>query len=242
MFSHLPSPFNVLVTGGGGLGQAFAAELLAHHGVKRLWLTTRRELELDDERARVLRLDVTTAEGQTSLADETAGHPIHLWIHTIGALHSDSIRPEKRLESLDTDQLSALFRINAGSLGGLLGRLTPSLSQEPCIVAALSARIGSISDNHLGGWYGYRASKAALNMLIKTASIEMKRRNPQAILLSLHPGTTDTELSAPFQHNVPADKLFTPDYAARCLLEVMSRRTPEDSGSFRDWNDTSVEW
>ncbi|MCX2523032.1 SDR family NAD(P)-dependent oxidoreductase [Larsenimonas rhizosphaerae] len=242
MFSHLPTPFNALVTGGGGLGQAFATELLTYRDVKRLWLTTRRELELDDERARVLQLDATTAEGQQVLADETDGHPIHLWIHTVGALHSDSIRPEKRLEALDTDQLSALFRINAGSFGGLLGHLTPSLSQGPCIVAALSARIGSISDNRLGGWYGYRASKAALNMLIKTAAIEMKRRNPQAILLSLHPGTTDTELSAPFQHNVPAEKLFTPDYAARCLLGVMSRRTPEDSGSFRDWNDMPVDW
>ncbi|WP_312845184.1 hypothetical protein [Vreelandella populi] len=110
------------------------------------------------------------------------------------------------------------------------------------MIASLSARVGSIADNNLGGWYSYRASKAAHNMLLKTAAIELKRLNPTSIVLCLHPGTTDTPLSKPFQARVPSEKLFTPDFTAGQLLAVINKRTPEDSGSFWDWAGKRIEW
>lgn len=104
------------------------------------------------------------------------------------------------------------------------------------VFAALSARVGSISDNQLGGWHAYRASKAALNMLLRTFAIELARRNPRAVCVGLHPGTVDTGLSAPFQANVPEGKLFTPDFAAARLLEVVDRLKPDDSGHVFAWD------
>lgn len=107
------------------------------------------------------------------------------------------------------------------------------------IIASLSARVGSIEDNRLGGWYSYRASKAAHNMLLKTASIELKRLNKQSVVLCLHPGTTDTSLS---QARVPDEKLFTSLFVAEQLLAVIAQPTPDDSGSFWDWNGQPIEW
>jgi NAD(P)-dependent dehydrogenase (short-subunit alcohol dehydrogenase family) len=104
----------------------------------------------------------------------------------------------------------------------------------------LSARVGSISDNHLGGWHAYRASKAALNMLLRTFAIELARRNLRAVCVGLHPGTVDTGLSAPFQTNVPEGKLFTPDFAAARLLEVVDRLKPDDSGKVFAWDGQTI--
>ena len=106
---------------------------------------------------------------------------------------------------------------------------------EPGIFAALSARVGSIGDNGLGGWHSYRASKAALNMLLKNFAIELGRTHPKAIVAGLHPGTVETGLSAPFQSNVPDGKLFTPEFSARKLLDVLANLCPEDSGYVFDW-------
>jgi NAD(P)-dependent dehydrogenase (short-subunit alcohol dehydrogenase family) len=107
--------------------------------------------------------------------------------------------------------------------------------------AALSARVGSISDNRLGGWYGYRASKAALNMLIKTLSIELARTRPEAVCVALHPGTVDTRLSGPFQRSVAPDQLFTPEVSGRHLLRVLERLVPSDSGGCFAWNGKAID-
>ena len=106
----------------------------------------------------------------------------------------------------------------------------------------LSARVGSIGDNHLGGWYAYRASKAALNMLLKTAAIEYSRRSANVKLLSFHPGTTDTPLSKPFQSSVAADKLFTPDFVAAQLIALMTAADIDGQLAFIDWNGQSIDW
>ncbi|MCM5703798.1 SDR family NAD(P)-dependent oxidoreductase [Larsenimonas salina] len=243
MFSHLPSPFNALITGTGGLGVAFANALLESDSLGSLTLASRSPAEgvTADDRVTEITTDLSSEEGQRELAGQLPDH-VHLWLHTVGVLHSDTISPEKRLEHLTTDQLTESFRINTATFGGLLGQLAPRISRQPALIGVLSARIGSIGDNRLGGWYGYRASKAALNMLVKTASVELERRNPEAIIVSLHPGTTDTGLSKPFQGHVPDNKLFTPSYAADALLTVLANRTPDDSGSFWDWNDTPIEW
>jgi NAD(P)-dependent dehydrogenase (short-subunit alcohol dehydrogenase family) len=109
-------------------------------------------------------------------------------------------------------------------------------------VATISAKVGSIGDNSSGGWYGYRASKAALNMFIKTTSIEYKRTCPQAIVVALHPGTTDTNLSLPFQRNVPPDKLFSVDRTVSQLLTVIDGLESSDSGEFFAWDGNKLPW
>src|SRR3990167_1920766 len=125
----------------------------------------------------------------------------------------------------------------------LLKHLLPLLrGRHPCTVAALSARVGSIGDNRLGGWYSYRASKAALNQLLHTASIELSRLNPNSCVLRLHPGTTNTALSKPFQANVPAEQLFTPNYSAECLLAQIEQHGPAHTGSFWGWDGQPIPW
>ena len=118
----------------------------------------------------------------------------------------------------------------------------PKLNRENLsIFAAISARVGSISDNYLGGWYAYRASKSALNMIIKNAAIEIGRRNKNAVIVGLHPGTVDSKLSKPFQGNIPHNKLFTPEYSAKKLLEVISTLKPWQSGKCWAWDGTEVD-
>jgi NAD(P)-dependent dehydrogenase (short-subunit alcohol dehydrogenase family) len=138
--------------------------------------------------------------------------------------------------------LQASFATNAFAPILLLKHLLPLLRKQPATFAALSARVGSIGDNRLGGWYSYRASKAALNQLLHTASIELKRVNPAATLLALHPGTTDTELSRPFQGNVPEGRLFEPAFAAQCVIEQVGRLGPAESGSFWGWDGERIVW
>ena len=123
----------------------------------------------------------------------------------------------------------------------VLKYFTPLLAKDRrAIIAVLSARIGSISDNRTGGWYGYRASKAALNMIVRTAAIELARNRPQAICVALHPGTVATALSAPFQARVPHAKLFEPGRAARQLLDVLGALTPRDTGLLFGWDGAEI--
>jgi NAD(P)-dependent dehydrogenase (short-subunit alcohol dehydrogenase family) len=154
-----------------------------------------------------------------------------------GLLHADGVTPERSNAALDPRQLMRLFAINAVGPALIAKHVLPLLPRgERSVFAALSARVGSIGDNRLGGWHSYRASKAALNMLIRTLAIELERTRPQAILVGLHPGTVDTELSKPFQRGVPEGRLFTPDQSAERLLAVVDGLEPEDSGGVFAWD------
>lgn len=160
-----------------------------------------------------------------------------------GLLHTERIAPEKRLEDVDTEKLQAIFHVNTIVPMLWLASLAPLLrSKIDCSVAVFSARVGSIEDNRSGGWYAYRASKSALNMLVKTASIELRRRAPNVKLVAFHPGTTDTELSKPFQSNVPEDKLFTPRFVASSLLRIMTNLNRESGAEFLDWAGKPIPW
>lgn len=160
-----------------------------------------------------------------------------------GILHNEDIYPEKRMEEISANALHEVMHVNAIIPMLWLAKLGPLLkSQQTCRIALLSARVGSISDNRSGGWYAYRASKAALNMLIRTAAIELGRRAPNATIISFHPGTTDTALSKPFQRSVPSSRLFTPDFVADRLLKLMSSLEPDCEARFYDWNGALVEW
>ncbi|MBA6250633.1 MAG: NAD(P)-dependent dehydrogenase (short-subunit alcohol dehydrogenase family) [Colwellia sp.] len=160
-----------------------------------------------------------------------------------GILHSETFQPEKRLE--DFDALAFQQVISANTLTPMLWvqKLTPILTRKsPCKFIVFSARVGSINDNKLGGWYSYRASKAALNMMLKTASIELARRAKNIKLISFHPGTTDTPLSKPFQKNVPADKLFTSEFVAKQLLTIVADTPIDHTLSYLDWQGKSINW
>jgi NAD(P)-dependent dehydrogenase (short-subunit alcohol dehydrogenase family) len=192
-----------------------------------------------------LDVDVCDEQALAELAAQlrAAVPRLNLLLCTVGILQQGAAKAEKGLAQLNVQGLLATFQVNSFAPILLLKHMLPLLrGKHPCTVAALSARVGSIGDNRLGGWYSYRASKAALNQLLHTASIELSRLNPNSCVLSLHPGTTDTELSKPFQANVPAEQLFTADYAAECLLAQVERHGPEQTGSFWGWDGEAIPW
>ncbi|HSN72532.1 MAG TPA: SDR family NAD(P)-dependent oxidoreductase [Steroidobacteraceae bacterium] len=174
-----------------------------------------------------------------------ASPQLHLVVNAAGMLHDASrdVEPERRLTSVKSESLARAFAINgAGPL--LLARyLEPALSHGGrAVFASLSARVGSIADNRLGGWYAYRMSKAAQNMALRTLSIEWVRQRKNIAVVALHPGTTDTDLSKPFQRNVPPEKLFTPERSVRQLLKIIDDITPAESGRFIAWDGSAIPW
>lgn len=168
--------------------------------------------------------------------------PLDLVIVATGVLHvPDMLRPEKSIREFSPDSFAFAFAINATGPALIAKHFLPLLAMERrAIFAALSARVGSIADNRLGGWTSYRASKAALHQIIRNASIELARRNPLALCVALHPGTVDSPLSAPFQRGVAPEKLFTPEAAAGHMLEVLARLGPGDSGHAFAWDGARI--
>lgn len=157
-----------------------------------------------------------------------------------GVLHS-GFAPERTYRALDADHLLRDYRINTVGPALVAKHFLPLLPRDrPAVFAVLSARVGSIGDNRLGGWHAYRASKAALNMILRNLAIEVVRSHPQAIVAGLHPGTVDTGLSQPFQRGVAAERLFTPQTSAEHLLNVIDRLTPADSGGVFAWDGARI--
>ncbi|WP_368448208.1 SDR family NAD(P)-dependent oxidoreductase [Cobetia amphilecti] len=255
-FARLPQGFCALVTGAsGGIGRALIDELLAHPHCGKVLAVSRDVSCLSAHpELETLEADLTTEQGTARLekwlaqqldGESETGQPPALILNALGLLHDEreQLWPEKRLEDLSLAALTRLHQVNAFSPALLLGMLAPRLRRRsPVIFASLSARVGSISDNRSGGWYAYRASKASHNMLLKTAAIEIARRNPEALLVALHPGTTDTGLSTPFQARVPEGKLFTTGFVARRLLRVACELSPTASGGFYDWAGQAIDW
>ncbi len=249
---------HILIVGAtGGIGLALARHCAERESLRTLILCARkathsRELQalheaLRQRSVKVLLLDVDIADEtslsalRTTLEKESA--EIDLLINTAGLLHAPGIEPEKLLEQVNSAALRELFEVNAQGPILLARALLPWLIRKRRVVyASLSARVGSIDDNRLGGWYGYRASKAAQNQLLKTLAIELRRRNPEAIVLMLHPGTTDTHLSRPFQRNVAPGKLFSADFVAGRLMAIIEAAGSEDSGRFIAWDGEKIPW
>ncbi len=210
-------------------------------------------LEQEDEYDRVIRfsrasdspvtLDLTAENSIASAADwlkELNIKPSLVFVAT-GMLHSDQKGPEKSMRELDADWMLQTYQINAIGPALVAKHFLPLMPKEEIIkFAALSARVGSVSDNRLGGWYGYRAAKAALNMTIRNLSIEWTRKNKRSIIVALHPGTVDTGLSKPFQSNVPPGKLFDSERAALQLLDVLDGLKPVDSGKIFAWDSEEI--
>ena len=157
--------------------------------------------------------------------------PLDTVIVATGLLHASGIRPEKALREIDAAAFATVFAVNCTGPALVMKHFLPLLARErPARLAVLSARVGSISDNRKGGWYAYRASKAALNMVVRSAAIEMARRAPLAAVVALHPGTVDTPLSRPFQSFVPVGHLMAPEQAAHRLADVLAGIGPDQSG------------
>jgi NAD(P)-dependent dehydrogenase (short-subunit alcohol dehydrogenase family) len=174
-----------------------------------------------------------------------AGVSLDYVVCATGVLHTSgqmTLKPEKRLEDMNTQQFAEYFRVNSVLPAIWLQKLVKAISKAGATIVFFSARVGSISDNSLGGWYGYRASKAALNMLVKTAAIEYKRRMPNTVLVCYHPGTVDTSLSKPFQANVKPGKLFTTEFTCESLLSVTSNLSAEQSPYYLDWAGQKIPW
>ncbi|NEP48905.1 MAG: SDR family NAD(P)-dependent oxidoreductase, partial [Moorea sp. SIO3C2] len=168
---------------------------------------------------------------------------LHLVINCVGLLHDGSLQPEKSLKQINSEHLMRYFQVNSIGAVLLAKHLLPLFRHsDRSIFASISAKIGSIGDNKLGGWYGYRASKAALNMFMRTVAIEYSRKSPQTIVVTLHPGTTNTRLSKPFQKNVPADKLFPVERTVNQLLAVIEKLEQGDSGEFFSWDGSELPW
>jgi NAD(P)-dependent dehydrogenase (short-subunit alcohol dehydrogenase family) len=171
----------------------------------------------------------------------TKTNPLRLVVDATGILHSPNIIPEKSIKAVEGNTLSTLFQINAIGPMLLMKHFIPLFPKNgKTIFTSLSARVGSISDNRLGGWYGYRASKAALNQFIRTAAVELKRSHPESICNALHPGTVISTFSQPFSKN--GLELFTPEEAARKLFQVIQAFNQNDSGEFFDYEKRKIDW
>lgn len=248
-------PVTALVTGASrGIGLAFVRHLAATGAARRVWAGCRHPdsagalatLAAEHDKVRPLALDVTDEDSLAAAAGGIGaeGEPLDLVINCAGLLHRpDGPQPERRLDEVRADWLLESFAVNGAGPLLLAKHVEPLLPRrERAVFASLSARVGSISDNRLGGWYAYRGAKAAQNMFLKTLSIELARRARGAICVALHPGTTDTELSRPFQGGVPEAKLFSPARSADQLLRVIDRLTRADSGRFYAWNGERIDW
>jgi len=225
----------VIIGASGGIGAAFEAALIEEgafdvvHGFAR-------------SRTGAQHIDLQHEPSIAAAAAHVAkGPPPALVVIATGVLHAGADGPERALRDLDPDWLAQVYAVNAIGPALVAKHFLPIMPRAGrSVFAALSARVGSISDNQLGGWYGYRASKAALNMIVRNLAIEERRRNSRAIVVALHPGTVDTALSRPFQANVRPGQLFDPERAALQLLDVIEELKAPDSGKLFDYEGKEI--
>ena len=230
-----------IIGASGGIGSAFV-RLFAENSSNTVYAFSRSKINNELENVHCSHIDFADEESLKQAADQSAKEGLlDIVIVATGILHDTHLMPEKSLRKLSTANFERNFLANTIGPTLVAKHFVPKLQRNKrALFAALSARVGSIADNRLGGWYAYRASKAALNMLIKTTSIEVTRSNKHAIIVGLHPGTVDTNLSGPFQKRVPSDKLFSADYSAQQLVSVLEGLSTEDSGKIFAWDGSEV--
>jgi NAD(P)-dependent dehydrogenase (short-subunit alcohol dehydrogenase family) len=231
------APYSACVFGtSGGIGAAIA-QALVDGGAATVFAGSRSGVN-GIAGATPFAFDLTDEASIAAVAERLkTAPPLRLIFVATGILHAENIRPEKSWRDQSPDAYTKVFAINATGPALIGKHLLPLLPREgKSVFAALSARVGSISDNRLGGWHAYRASKAALNMIVTNFARELAHNRKDAVAVTLHPGTVDTELSAPFQRGVAAEKLFTADYSATQLLSVLGNLTPADSGGLFGWD------
>lgn len=238
--------FSAVIVGDGAIGSALLDKLLARPGLQHAIVLGRGDKPQHQD-MRVSRLCFDATDPDTIMAAAIAAgalvERVHILINTVGMLHSDNQLPEKRLQSLKPLQLQQSFLVNATLLPILAQAFSKLLRHdEPAVLASLSARVGSIEDNQMGGWYSYRASKAAHNMLLKTLALEWKLSHRNTTVVALHPGTVASRLSEPFLTPSYKKRVLTPKECAEALLTVISQLHPENSGNFYDWQGQPIPW
>lgn len=255
VFENVAS-WNVAIAGASrGIGLGFVRQLLGDRRVGKLYATYRTPetaaglLQLSQQagdRLVCVRVDLTQDDDVAAWVKTMNSQVdrLHLAVNCAGILHDgDDFQPEKSLRQIEADRLLRYFEINSLPSALIAKHFMPLFRHgDRSVFASISAKVGSIGDNYLGGWYGYRASKAALNMLVRTTAIEYSRRCPQTLVVALHPGTTDTDLSKPFQRNVPPEKLFPVERTVTQLLGVIEGLSRDDSGQFFSWDGSRLPW
>ena len=227
-------PCAVVIGAGGGIGAALTESLKESNRYEHIFAFSR-----DGDWT----IDITREDGVAAAAARVAASAkaLRLIVIATGFLHDEEFMPERSWRDLDTRHLQRAFLINAIGPALVMKHFLPLLPRQGrSVCAALSARVGSIEDNRLGGWHSYRASKAALNQLVRTCAIELKRIRPEAICVALHPGTTATRLSQPFAKKGLV--VGTPGETAQRLLAVLNGLTPDDTGGFFDYSGSKVRW
>lgn len=245
----------LIIGGTGGIGRAMVKQLLEptdnEESGSQVYATYNKTVpDFEADNLHWLQMDVSNEDSIEQAATDIKQHTTHLdWvINCVGLLHTETTQPEKALRQLETDFFLQNMQVNALASLLIAKHIKPLLAtaersnDKPVIFATISARVGSIGDNQVGGWYSYRMSKAALNMGMKNLSIEWGRALKDVCVVVMQPGTVNTQLSAPFQANIADGHLFSPEYSAECLLEVLAGMTAAQSGSFVDWAGESIPW
>ena len=238
----LPHALRCAVFGAsGGIGGALAAALAGRANVVEVHAGSRRGETPSGGKLLPFAFDLQH-EASIAAACDAIGGPLDMVLIATGRLtRADGAGPEKSYRALCAEGMAELFAVNTIGPALIAKHALPLLRRDGrAVFAALSARVGSIADNRLGGWHAYRASKAALNMMVKNLALELARTHPLAVAVTLHPGTVDSALSAPFQRGVAAERMFTPAYSAGALLGVLDGLTPSQSGGLFAWDGVQV--
>ncbi len=244
MLESLQQPYRAAVIGAsGGIGRAFTERLAADPAAARVFAYSRTPVDLARDNLVCAQLDLLD-ESSIARAAELAADDgdLDLVVVATGILHrGDTLQPEKAMREISADSMGEVFAINSIGPALVAKHFLPVLKRgHKSVFAALSARVGSIGDNRLGGWVSYRASKAALNMALRTLAIEHARRHPDSVVAGLHPGTVKSRLSGPFSSRVPDGKLFSPSQSVEFLIKVIDGLTAADSGGVFAWDGARI--
>lgn len=232
----------LIVGGSGGIGSALVQLFLKSHPEAIVYATYRTTKPvMDNPRLYWSKVDLSSEQQIQALSESIP--ELTILINAVGILHQPDTLPEKSIKEFNGDFFNHNMTSNVMPSIYLAKHFAKQLkAKQNSYLITISARIGSIEDNKIGGWISYRCSKAALNMALKTISVEWKYKLPNCCVFAFHPGTTDTNLSKQFQRNVPDNKLFTPEYVANCLANLISTKTAADSGMFFSYDGSKIPW
>ena len=236
---------NILIFGAGGIGKALIEELIDRNTVENIFVTYHdNQPAFSSSKVKCFKVDISSEQAISEFFNLIKVHTekIDLMISTIGILYSGTNMPEKSINQVSSDWLEHSFKVNSFSFLWMNKYLKSFISKKDVTsIVALSAKVGSISDNKSGGWYSYRASKAALNMFVKNISLEFSRNNFNTTVLAIHPGTTETNLTKPFESRFNYH-LHSPKETAKNILSIIDKRSSSDTGKFLSWDNSEIEY
>ncbi|MCC2607681.1 SDR family NAD(P)-dependent oxidoreductase [Planctobacterium marinum] len=234
----------LVIGGAGGIGHACVQYLEQQTNIATVTVISRNSINSTCSKTTGIQVQQQNEDSIRQVCQQFPDKHFDLVICTLGLLHDfeTGLSPEKKLEDINEQAMLRYFQVNCILPGLWLSALVNKMNPKDSQMVFLSARVASIADNRLGGWYGYRSSKAALNMLLKTAQVEYQRRAPGCQLIAYHPGTVNTALSKPFQRNVKPDKLFSPEFTVQCLFKVLANLPDKPPPFYLDWQNQGISW